>query len=232
MHGVHVHLGEQRSGNSDYWRNEDVAGLAKLTYVAGPYEPCNVSGKVRPPKAVGDVCPCGEVSMMSSGIVSCGENCWSFVAVDDYFVMTLWIPSPKTAIDLEKVFGVPQEGGISGIGEPQRTFGGLKPFVNALQMVVGTAGSIGLGERVVGEQWFVGDGVGDVCWGSSQTLNLRFERVEKMHEPIDLVNPIVELWVLCGFSIFIGRLLWSAGEAVRAMSSTRDMNEGEVEQKD
>ena len=53
-----------------------------------------------------------------------------------------------------------------------------------------------------------------------------------MHEPIDLVNPIVELWVLCGFSIFIGRLLWSVGEAIRAMLSTRDVDEGEVEQQD
>ena len=53
-----------------------------------------------------------------------------------------------------------------------------------------------------------------------------------MHEPIDLVNPIVKLQVLCGFSIFIGRLLWLAGEAIRAMSSTGDVDEGEVEQKD
>ena len=51
-----------------------------------------------------------------------------------------------------------------------------------------------------------------------------------MHEPVDLVNSIVELQVLCGFSIFIGRLLWSAGEAIRAMSSTGDVDEGEVEQ--
>ena len=53
-----------------------------------------------------------------------------------------------------------------------------------------------------------------------------------MHEPVDLVNPIVERRVLCGFSIFISRLLWSAGEAVGAMLSTGDMNEGKVEQKD
>ena len=53
-----------------------------------------------------------------------------------------------------------------------------------------------------------------------------------MHEPVDLVNPIIELRVFCGFSIFIGRLLWSSGKAVGAMSSTGDMNEGEVEQKD
>ena len=89
-----------------------------------------------------------------------------------------------------------------------------------------------MGEKVVGEQWFVSDGVGNVCRGSSQTWNLQFERVEKLHEPVDLVNPIVELWVLHRFSIFIGRLLWLLGEAVRAMSSTGDMNEGEVEQKD
>ena len=38
--------------------------------------------------------------------------------------------------------------------------------------------------------------------------------------------------LISGFSIFISRLLWSAGEAIGAMSSTGDMNEGEVEQKD
>ena len=53
-----------------------------------------------------------------------------------------------------------------------------------------------------------------------------------MHEPIDLVNPIVELWVFHGFSIFISRLLRPSGEAVGAMLSTRDVNEGEVEQQD
>ena len=50
-----------------------------------------------------------------------------------------------------------------------------------------------------------------------------------MHEPIDLVNPIVELQVLRGFSIFISRLLRSLGEAVRAVLSTRNVNEGKVE---
>ena len=142
MHGVHVHLGEQRSGSSDYRRNEDVTGLVKLAYVAGPYEPCDVGGEVRPPKAVNDVCSCGEVSVMSSG-----KNCWSFVAVNNYFMMTLRIPSPKTAIELEKVLGVPQEGGVSGIGESRRMFGALEPFANTSQMVVGAAGSIGSGER-------------------------------------------------------------------------------------
>ena len=107
--------------------------MAKLAYVAGPYEPSDVGGEVRPPKAVDDVCSCGEVSVMSGGVVSSGENCWSFVAVDDYFMTTLRIPSPKMAIDLEEVFGVPQKGGVSGIGESRRTFGGLEPFVNTSQ---------------------------------------------------------------------------------------------------
>ena len=53
-----------------------------------------------------------------------------------------------------------------------------------------------------------------------------------MHEPIDLVNPIIKLRVFCRFSIFIGRLLWSLGEAIGAVSSTRDVDEGEVEQQD
>ena len=137
MHGVHVHLGKQRSRSSDYWRNEDVAGLAKLTYVAGPYEPCDVGGEVRPPKVVDDVCLCGEVYMMSGSIMGSSENCWSFVAVYDHFMMTLWIPLPKTAIYLEEVFSIPQESSVCGIGESQRMFSGLKPFMNAAQMVVG-----------------------------------------------------------------------------------------------
>ena len=53
-----------------------------------------------------------------------------------------------------------------------------------------------------------------------------------MHEPIDLVNPIVKLQVFHGFSIFIGRLLQSVGEAIGAVLSTGDVNEGEVEQQD
>ena len=76
MHGVHVHFGKQRSGSSDYQRNEDIAGLVKLTYVAGPYKPCDVGREVRPPKAVDDVCSCGEVSVMSGeiGRASCRER--------------------------------------------------------------------------------------------------------------------------------------------------------------
>ena len=201
--------------------------MVKLTYVAGSYEPCNVSGEVRPPKAVDDVCSCGEVSMMSGG-----ENCWSFVAVDHYFVTTLQIPVPKTAIYLEEISSILQESGVCGIGESLRTFGGLKPFTNMAQMVIGATGSIGLGEKVIGEWWFVGDGVRNVCWGWSWTWNLRFEWVEKVHEPIDLVNPVVKLQVFHGFSIFISRLLWSVGEAIRAMLSTGDVDEGEVEQQD
>ena len=172
MHGVHIHLGEQRGGSSNYWRNEDVTGLVKLTYVTGPDEPCNVSGEVRPPKVVDDVCSCGEVSMMSGG-----ENCWSLVTVDDYFMMTLRIPLPKMAILLEEVFGIAQESGVCGIGESQRMFSGLKLFMNASQMVIGVVGSIRSGEKVIGEWWFVGDRVRDVCWGQPQTWNLWFEQV-------------------------------------------------------
>ena len=53
-----------------------------------------------------------------------------------------------------------------------------------------------------------------------------------MHEPVDMVNPIVKLRIFCRLSISISRLLWSAGEAIGAMSSTGDMDEGEVEQQD
>ena len=144
-------------------------GLVKLTYVTGPDKPCNVGGEVRPPKAVDDVCSCGEVSG--------GKNCWLLVAVDDYFMMTLWIPLPKMAIPLEEVFSIVQENSICDIGESQRMFSGLKPLVNASQMVICTAGSIRSWGKVIGEQWFVGDEVRDGCWGWTQTWNLWFEQV-------------------------------------------------------
>ena len=120
--------------------------LAKLTNVAGPDEPCDVGGEVRPPKVVNDVCSCGKVSMMSGSVVSSGENYWLFVTVNDYFMMTLWIPPPKMAIHLEEVFGISQESSICGIGESWRTFSGLKPFANTAQMVVSAMGSIRSGE--------------------------------------------------------------------------------------
>ena len=131
---------------SDYQRNKDIAGLAKLTYVAGPYEPCNVGGEVWPPKAVDNVCSCGEVSVMSGGVVSGSENCWPFVAVDDYFMMTLQIPPPKATMLLEEVLGVMQKCGVCCIGESQGTFSGAKPFTNVAQMVISLAGLIKLGE--------------------------------------------------------------------------------------
>ena len=146
MHGVDVHFGKSGHGSSDYQRNEDVTRLAELTNVTGPDEPCNVSGEVRPPKVVDDVCPCSEVSMMSSGVMSSGEDCWSLVAVDRYFMMTLWIPPPKATILLEEVFGVAQKCSVCGVGESWRMFGGTEPFMNMAQMVFGSAGSIGLGE--------------------------------------------------------------------------------------
>ena len=69
-------------------------------------------------------------------------------------------------------------------------------------------------------QGFVSDGIGNVCWRWFRTLNLWFEQVEKVHEPIDLVNPIVEFWVFHRFSIFISRLFWTSGEAIGAVSGT------------
>ena len=114
--------------------------------MTGPDEPCDVSGEVRPPKVVNDVCTCGKVSMMSGGVMSGSENCWSSVAVNDYFMTTLWIPSPKVTILLEEVLSVMQECSVCGVGESWGMFSGAEPFVNTVQMVVSLAGPIRLGE--------------------------------------------------------------------------------------
>ena len=121
-------------------------GLAELTYVTGSDKPCDVGREVRPPKVVDDVCMCSKVSVMSSGVMSGSENCWSFVTVNDYIMMTLWISPPKMTILLEEVSCVVQECGVYGIGESQGTISGAEPFPNMVQMVVSSTGSIGLGE--------------------------------------------------------------------------------------
>ena len=105
-------------------------GLEKLTYVTGPDKPCDVGRQVRPPKVVNDVCSCCEVSVMSGSVMSSSKNCWLFVTVNDYFMMTFQIPLPKMAIHLEEVFGIVEESGVCGIGESQRMFSGLEPFAN------------------------------------------------------------------------------------------------------
>ena len=120
--------------------------LAQLTNVAGPDEPCDVGGEVRPPKVVNDVCVSCEVSMMSGSVVGIGKNCWSFVTVDDYFMMTLQISPPKATILLEEVFHVAQEHGVCGIGKSWRMFGDTEPFANVAQMIFGMVGSIRSGE--------------------------------------------------------------------------------------
>ena len=111
--------------------------------MTGPDEPCDVSGEVRPPEVVNDMCTSCEVSVMSGGVVSGSENCWLSVTIDYYFMMTLQIPPPKTAILFEEAFCIMQE---CGIGQSRRMFGGVEPFVNMPQMVVGAVGSIELGE--------------------------------------------------------------------------------------
>ena len=121
-------------------------GLVEVTYVTCPDEPCNVGGEVRPPKVVDNVCTCCEVSMMSGGIMGGSENFWSPVAVDDYFMMALWIPPPNATILLKEVLGIAQKHGVCGIGESQGMFHGAEPIVNMLQMVVGLLGSLRLGE--------------------------------------------------------------------------------------
>ena len=57
--------------------------------------------------------------------------------------------------------------------------------------------------------------------------NHQLEWVKDMHEPVNLVNPIVELQVFHRFTIFISRF-WSLGEPIGAMSGSRDVNKSEV----
>ena len=112
--------------------------------MTGPDEPCNVSGEVRPPKVVDNVCACHEVTMMSGHIMGGGKNCWLLVTVDDYFMMALLILPPKVTILSEEALSIAQEHGVCSIGESGGTFHGDEPIVNAAQMVVGSPGFIEL----------------------------------------------------------------------------------------
>ena len=51
-----------------------------------------------------------------------------------------------------------------------------------------------------------------------------------MHEAVYLVNPIIEVWVICRIWVIIGRLPRMSRETIRSMLSTWNLNEGEVEE--
>ena len=55
------------------------------------------------------------------------------------------------------------------------------------------------------------------------------KQVQKMHEAIYLVNPIIKVWVIHGIQVIIGMLPRTARETVRSMLSTWNVNKGEVE---
>ena len=55
------------------------------------------------------------------------------------------------------------------------------------------------------------------------------EQVKKVHKSVYLVDPIIEVWVIHRVWVIISRLLKMARETVRSVSSTWDVNEGEVE---
>ena len=139
---------------------------------------------------------------------------------------------------MEEVLGIAQKCGICGIGESLGMFHGAEPSTDVVQMVVGSMGSIELGKQIICEQGLASrdigeaiiiEGTGNICWGWFQTWNRQLQQVEKMHEPLYLVNPIIEVQVFHRFSIFIGRLFQWLGETIGAVLGTGDMNKSEVE---
>ena len=79
-------------------------------------------------------------------MMSSGENCWSLVTVDDYFMMALQIPPPKVTILLEEALGIVQKCSVCGIGDSQKTFHGDESVTNTVQMVINSLEFIGLWE--------------------------------------------------------------------------------------
>ena len=56
------------------------------------------------------------------------------------------------------------------------------------------------------------------------------ERVKEMHEAVHLVDPIVEVRVICRVRVVIGGLPRMARQTVGSMSGTWNVYEGEVEE--
>ena len=57
-------------------------GLVKLAQMAGLYKPCDISGKIGPPKVIYYLSASCEVSVMSGFIVGGDENCGAFIWFD------------------------------------------------------------------------------------------------------------------------------------------------------
>ena len=66
-------------GTGDDRRYENIAGLAKLTSMAGFHKPCYIGSEVRPPKVIHYLSASCEVSMMSGFIMGGDENRGAFI---------------------------------------------------------------------------------------------------------------------------------------------------------
>ena len=152
VHCVHVHFSEQRRGDSDDWRDEDVPRLTELAQVTGSDKPGDVGGEMRPPKSIDYVGSCCKVAMMPSSVVGSGEDHRSFIWYDDDLVIPLWISPPKVAVLQEEVGGVAGKCSTSFLGQVRWLAQGNEPIADVSQTLVRFARLIGSGEGVVGQR--------------------------------------------------------------------------------
>ena len=154
-----------------------------------------------------DVGSCRKVTMMPSCVVGGGEDCWSFVWFDDGLIIPLWISPPKAAILQEEVRGIADKCSISFLSEISWLAQGSELIMDMSQTLICFVRFVRSGEGGVGQR----SGHGRISLGTIIVNGIRCkscakagvrdrlpEWVKKVHKSIHLVDPIIEVWVICG----------------------------------
>jgi hypothetical protein len=204
MHGVHVHLCEERSGSCDDGRNGDLSCLPELTDVARPDIPSNVLANIGPPVPLREE-GVGHVESVVPCIVVGGLHHSGVLSIVEYALMgTLWVALPYLATIDEEVSGIADDECVLMIADAVRSFKGHEPMMGIVKMLIGVDRrvqarccvrdvAILVRAEVRGhlcEVLICGKGIKQIGRNSGRNC-----RIDEVGEPVKVVNPIIEIFL-------------------------------------
>ena len=136
VHGVHVHLGEERSRGHDDGRDQDLASLSELAYVAGFYIPGHISAHEQPPVALRDK-GIGCVEAVVSGVVMCHFQGLDTVVFVEYpLVGALGVMLPQYVVINEESASIVDDVNILAVIGVGRSLKVYQPVVCSLEPLI------------------------------------------------------------------------------------------------
>ena len=136
VHGVHVHLGEERSGGHDNGWDQDLASLSELAYVAGFYIPGHIPAHEWPPVALCDK-GVGCIEATVSGIVvCCFQGLDTVVFVEYPLVCTLGVALPQYVVVDEESASIADDANVLAVIGVGRSLKVYQPVVCGLELLI------------------------------------------------------------------------------------------------